>query len=242
VIYIDEQPAAEPYQFATGHPMGASLLYNALGIFKDQAAVDAYPHLPGTVPGDIIYEDVNKDGEINSRDMVRQDLINIPEIVYGLNFWAGYKGFDLSLLFQGQENAAQNFGGISGNWFPVMSYSFGNFLAWRAEDRWSPSNTDASMPRASYALWNNSTNSAYNSTHWRVNSGFLRLKNVELGYQLPQKICDQIRIQGLRLSVSAYNLLMIYDHMKDTGFDPETDAFWYYQPQRTLNFGVKLTY
>jgi TonB-linked SusC/RagA family outer membrane protein len=242
VVYIDEQPAAEPYQYATGRPMGASLLYNSLGIFKDQAAVDAYPHLPGTVPGDIIYEDANGDGEINSRDMVRQDLINIPEIVYGLNVYCAYRGFDLSLLFQGQENARQNFGGISGNWFPVMSYSFGNFLAWRAEDRWSPSNTDASMPRASYALWNNSTNSVYNSTHWRVNAGFLRLKNVELGYQLPQKVCDRIRIQGLRLSVSAYNLFMIYDHMKDLGFDPETAEFWYYQQQRTLNLGINLTY
>jgi TonB-linked SusC/RagA family outer membrane protein len=241
VVYIDEQPAAEPYQYATGHPMGASLLYNSLGIFKDQNAIDAYPHLPGTVPGDIIYEDVNRDGEIDSRDRVRQDLINIPEIVYGLNLYAAYRGFDLSVLLQGQENARQNFGGISGNWFPVMSYSFGNFLAWRAGDRWSPSNTDASMPRASAALWNNSTNSVYNSTHWRVNAGFLRLKNVELGYQLPQKVCDRIRIQGLRLSISAYNLFMIYDHMKEIGFDPETDSFWYYQQQRTLNLGINLT-
>jgi TonB-linked SusC/RagA family outer membrane protein len=243
VIYIDEQPAAEPYQYATGRPMGASLLYNSLGIFKDQSAVDAYPHLPGTVPGDIIYEDVNGDGEINSLDRVRQDLINIPEIVYGLNVYCAYRGFDLSLLFQGQENARHNFASSSGNnWFTAMSYSSGNFLAWRAENRWSPSNTDASMPRASYALWNNSTNSVYNSTHWRANAGFLRLKNVELGYQLPKKVCDRIRIQGLRLSVSAYNLCMIYDHMKEMGFDPETDAFWYYQQQRTLNFGINVTY
>ncbi|MDR2765094.1 MAG: TonB-dependent receptor [Tannerella sp.] len=242
VVYIDEQPAAEPYQFATGRPMGSSLLYNSLGIFRDQAAIDAYPHLPGTVPGDIIYEDVNGDGEINSRDRVRQDLINIPEIVYGLNASFAWKGFDLSLLFQGQENARQSFGGISGNWFPVMSYSFGNFLAWRAEDRWSPSNTDGTMPRASAALWNNSTNSVYNSTHWTKNAGFLRLKNVELGYQLPGQVCNRIGIQGLRFSVSAYNLFIIYDHMKDQGFDPETTEFWYYQQQRTLNLGVNLTY
>jgi TonB-linked SusC/RagA family outer membrane protein len=237
VIFSDEQPAAEPYQLATGRPIGSRILYNAIGIFKDQAAVDNYPHMPGTVPGDIIYEDVNKDGEINSRDMIRVNQPNIPEIVYGLNAYFEYKGFDLSLLFQGQENAKQSFGS---SWWPIMSYSFGNFLNWRAEDRWSPTNTNGTMPRASYVLLNNST--SYNSTHWLISAGFLRLKNVELGYKLPKKICDQLKIQELRLSISAYNLLIIYDHMKGLGFDPETTDFCYYQQQRTLNFGINLTF
>ena len=239
VVFSDEQPAAELYQMATGRPMGSALLYKALGIFKDQADIDKYPHLPGTVPGDIIYEDVNGDGEINSRDRVRINQTNIPEIIFGINAFFAYKGFDLSLLFQGQENAKQSFGG---GWFPVMSYSFGNFLNWRAEDRWSPANTDASMPRASAALWNNSTDGSYNSTHWLVDAGFLRLKNIEIGYQLPKNICEKLKLRDLRVSLSGYNLFVIYDHMKDLGFDPETNSFWYYQPQRTINFGISLTY
>ena len=238
VIFSDEQPAAEPYQLATGKPIGSYLLYKSLGIFKDQAAVNNYPHLAGTVPGDIIYEDVNKDGQINSRDRIRINQTNIPEIVYGFNMSAKYKGFDLALLFQGQENAKQSFGGL---WFPVMSYSFGNYLAWRAEDRWSPTNTAGSMPRASYGLWNNSTDPSYNSTHWLVKSGFLRLKNVELGYNFPKRICSKMKINDLRLSVSASNPFIVYDHMKDLGFDPETSDFWYYQQQRILNFGINLT-
>ena len=111
------------------------------------------PHLLNTQPGDIIYEDVNKDGQIDSRDRIRVNQTNTPEIVYSFNANFEYKGFDLSLLFQGQENAKQYFG----SYFPVMSYSLGNFMEWRAKDRWAPENTKASMPRGSSSMWNNNT-------------------------------------------------------------------------------------
>lgn len=238
VVFADEQPAAESYQYATGRPFGASLLYNAMGVYKDQAQVDATPHLPGTGPGDLIYEDVNGDGLIDSRDRIRVNRTNVPEIVFGFTANLAYKGFDMVLFFQGQENAQQYFG----SWFPVMSHTFGNFLDWRARDSWSVDNTDATMPRGSTALWTTSTDASYASTHWLQNAGFLRLKNVELGYSLPTKFIEKIGAQGLRVSASASNLFMVYDHMKDMGFDPETDDFWYYPLQRVINFGVNLTF
>lgn len=238
VVFADEQPAAEPYQYATGRPFGAALLYRSLGVYRDQAQVDATPHLPGTKPGDLIYQDVNGDGEIDSRDRIRINQTNIPEIVFGFTANFAYKGFDLALFFQGQENAQQYFGG----WFPVMSHTFGNFLDWRARDSWAVDNIDATMPRGSTALWTTSTNSSYASTHWMKNAGFLRLKNLELGYNLPAPICKSFGAQGLRVSVSGSNLLILYDHMKDMGFDPETHDFWYYPLQRVLNFGVNLTF
>lgn len=234
VIFSDEQPAAEPYQMATGRPIGSSLYYKAVGIFKDQADIDAYPHLLNARPGDIKYEDVNKDKSIDSRDRIRINQTNVPEITFGFIANFKYKTFDLSLLLQGQENAQQYFGG----YFPMMSYSLGNFLAWRANDRWSPNHTDASMPRASYETSNNNTST---STQWLFNAGFLRFKNIELGYGLPKSITDKIGIKNLRLSVSATNLLIIYDHMKDLGFDPETTDYWYYPPQRIVNFGISVT-
>lgn len=238
VVFADEQPAAEPYQYATGRPYGAALLYKSLGVFRDQAQVDATPSLPGTRPGDLIYEDVNNDGELNSLDRIRVNQTNMPEISFGLNASVGYKGFELSILLQGQENAKQYFGG----WFPVMSHTFGNFLDWRAKDSWSPQNVDAQMPRGSTALWTTSTNASYASTHWLKNAGFLRVKNLEIGYNLPLNICESIGAKALRVNVSGSNLFMIYDSMKDMGFDPETHDFWYYPPQRVLNFGVNLTF
>lgn len=234
VVFSDEQPAAEQYQLATGRPIGAGLYYNAIGVFKDKAEVDAYPHFVNARPGDLKYEDVNKDGELNSRDQIRVNQTNVPEITFGFTANFRYKGFDLSLLLQGQENAKSYFGG----YFPVMSYSLGNFLSWRAEDRWTPQNTNATMPRASYELFNDNTS---NSTQWLLNAGFLKLRNVELGYNLPKNLLAKVKVKNVRVSVSGSNLLIIYDHMKDLGFDPETTDYWYYPPQRVINFGINVT-
>lgn len=235
VIFGDEQPAAEPYQLATGRPIGSALYYKAIGIFKDQAQIDATPHYLNARPGDIIYEDVNKDGNIDALDQIRINQTNVPEITYGFTTNISYKNFDLSFLLQGQANAKQYFGG----YFPVMSYSLGNFLTWRATDRWTPDHTTATMPRASYELFNNNTS---NSTQWLLDAGFLRFKNIELGYNLPENAVKKIGIQNLRVSVSGSNLFIIYDHMKDLGFDPETTDYWYYPPQRVINFGIDLTF
>lgn len=235
VIFSDEQPAAETYQLATGRPIGAGLYYQSVGIFKDQDDIDKNPHFVNARPGDIKYQDVNSDGAIDSRDQVRINQTNTPEISYGFNANFRFKSFDLSFLFQGQANAKQYFGG----YFPVMSYSLGNFITWRADDRWTPQNTNASMPRASYELFNNNT---INSTQWLLDAGFLKLRNVELGYTLPQSLLEKLHVKNLRAIVSGSNLLTLFDHMKDLGFDPETSDYWYYPPQRVINLGINLTF
>lgn len=235
VIFGEEQPGAESYQLATGRPIGSALYYNAIGIFKDQADIDNYPHYLNARPGDIIYEDVNKDDAIDTRDQIRVNESHDPEMTFGFTANVSYKNFDMSILLQGQANVKQYFGG----YFPVMSYSLGNFLTWRANDRWTPDNTAATMPRASYELFNNNTN---NSTKWLIDAGFLRFKNIELGYNLPQNTVKKIGIKNLRVSASANNLFIIYDHMKDLGFDPETTDYWYYPPQRVINFGINVTF
>ncbi|MGD9930807.1 MAG: TonB-dependent receptor [Mangrovibacterium sp.] len=243
VVFADEAPAAEDYQLATGRPIGAELFYDAIGIFSSQSEIDATPHLPGTRPGDIIYRDVNKDQELNSRDMIRINETPTPEIVYSLNASLKYKDFDFSIMFQGQENA-QTYVKEQGAdnpqpYFSVMSYNLGNFLQWRADDRWSPENTNASQPRGSIDNFNNNT---LQSTHWLMNAGFLRLKNLEIGYTLPATLCQKIGLHGLRTYISSNNLFILYDHMKDVGFDPETSDFWYYPQQRTFNVGINLTF
>jgi len=238
VIFSDEQPAAEPYQLATGRPIGAELFYKAIGIFKDQSDIDKYPHFLGTRAGDVKYQDVNGDGNIDSKDQIRINQTNVPEITFGFSANFTYKSFDFAFLFQGQANAKQNFGGGYG-YFPIMSYSFGNFLAWRADGRWSPENTNATMPRASYELFNNNT---INSTQWLVNAGFLKLRNVELGYTLPQSLINRIGMKKLRVYASGSNLLTLFDSMKEMGFDPETSDYWYYPPQRVFNVGATVTF
>jgi len=235
VIFSDEQPAAEPYQYATGRPMGAGLYYKAIGVFKDQSDVDSYPHFINARPGDLKYEDVNGDGDLNSLDRIRVNQTATPEITYGLSASFQYGRFDLSFLLQGQANAQAYFG----DYFPVMSYSLGNFLAWRADDRWTPENTDASQPRASYDVFNNNTSG---STQWLFNAAFLKLRNLQLGYSIPESLVKKAGVEKLRLFVSGSNLLTLADHMKELGFDPETTDYWYYPPQRIINLGVSLTF
>lgn len=239
VLYMDEAPAAEPYQLQTGKAWGTGLYYNAIGIFRDQKHLDSYPHLILSEPGDIVFEDVNRDGIVDSKDMRRSDYSNIPEITFALNISLSYKNFDLSMLFQGQENAQQYFG--SDGFVGAMDYRFGNFMEWRADGRWIPGadNSAAKMPKARTGYTN--VNTQNGNTLWMVDAGFLRLKSVELGYNLPPKACEKLRIRNVRFSLSGSNLFMVYDHMKKMGIDPESDALWYYPIQRIFNLGVSLT-
>ena len=247
VVFADEAPAAEDYQLATGRPIGSQLMYDAIGIFKDQAQIDGTSHMEGAKPGDIIYRDANDDGEINSRDMIRINQTATPEIIYSLIGTINYKNWDFSIMFQGQENAKTYMTNQSEDqdddfkpYFTVMSYGLGNFLQWRADNRWSPENTDATQPRASYENFNN--NNTEKSTHWLMDAGFLRLKNIEIGYTLPQNLCKKAGLKGLRAYVNGNNLLFIYDHLSDIGFDSETVDFFYYPQQRTFNMGINLTF
>jgi len=247
VTLTDEAPAAEEYQKAKGHPIGSGLYYEAIGIYTDTNQIAQTPHMAGAQPGDIIYKDLNGDNVIDSKDRKRIDQSYTPEIMFGIMASFKYKNIDFSLMFQGQENAQTyvfdydpNPGETPQPYFAVMSYNLGNFLQWRADGRWAPDNTEgATMPRGSSINFNNNT---LPSTHWLLDAGFLRLKNLEIGYTLPKKITDKFKIKNLRAYVSGYNLLIIYDHMKDLGFDPETNDFWYYPPQRIYNFGFSLTF
>ena len=153
VIDIDEAPNAEPYQDQTGHPIGAALLYvidtdYSGGIFDDADDVANYIAQGGAVwgsaikGGHLVFKDMNNDGVISSLDRVRQDLTTSPQIVFGLNFSADYRGFDLSGNFQGQARAiARPFGTFA---FDVAQW--GNVQKWLLEDGWSFENTDGSKP------------------------------------------------------------------------------------------------
>src|SRR5690606_33768323 len=122
VVFMDEPERAQPWQQRTGHPYGAALLYNAIGIFADQAAVDSYPSWPGAKPGDVIFEDVSGDGEITSDDRILLDKTDAPEIFYGITLDVAYKNWTLSMLAQGQGtyyrmNIADGRRGEAGNYF-----------------------------------------------------------------------------------------------------------------------------
>lgn len=238
IKFWDETPGRPDYQLSTGKPIpndpsnpDADLYYNAIGIFRDSAAIEAYPHWANARPGDIIFEDVNGDGEITSEDRVRIDKREFPKFVGGLNISLDYKQFDLSILFQGTAGSAR--------YVKTESGEMGNYLQEFAEERWTELNPDASGPRAfnrDEEYW-----MSQNNTYFLRNADYIRLKNLEFGYSTPSKFNTRLGIEGLRFYINGLNLLT-WDSLKV--FDPETTnrAGTYYPLSKTLNFGLTLTF
>ena len=206
-----DEPAGRPdYQKSTGYPIGSTLFYNAIGIFRDQGAVDKYPHWSGARAGDVIFEDVNGDGVIDDKDRIRIEKSNIPTFTAGLGVDLQYAGFDFSLLFQGAA------GGV--RYITTESGEIGNFLQSYAEDRWTADNLDAKAPRTfnrGNEYWVGNWN-----TFWLRKTDYIRLKNIELGYTIPSSVMNSVGIQSVRVYVNAFNLLTYAPDLKDE-FDPE---------------------
>ncbi|CAN5162521.1 TonB-dependent receptor [soil metagenome] len=231
VDFLDEPPNVPPWQTVTGRPYDTRLMYNAIGVFRDQAAVDAYPSWPGARPGDIIFEDVNNDGIINSDDRIRMENNTIPRFQGGIILDAYYRGFDFNLLFQGAAGARSYIRPLSGD--------VGNFLSDFADNRWTTENPNSEHPRTfnrEDEYWISQQN-----TYWFRSTDYLRLKNIQLGYTFPSGLVEKASIKSARIYVNAINLATI-DSFKV--FDPETDNELgsAYPQKRTFNLGVNLTF
>lgn len=231
IKFWDETPGAPDYQKSTGRPMNSQLYYQAIGIFKDQAAVDAYPHWANARPGDIIFEDVNKDGEINGLDEVRNDKTDMPKFTGGININLTYKNFYTSILLQGAAGAV------------TIHYSDsglrGNFMQEDADGRWTENNTDATKPRAwnfTEEYWMGSDGS---NTYFVRSTDYLRLKTFELGYNLPVEITNKLGIKGSKIYFSGTNLLTL---TKLKNYDPESNNYLGYPPVKVYNLGISLTF
>ncbi|WP_233219011.1 SusC/RagA family TonB-linked outer membrane protein [Adhaeribacter arboris] len=239
ILFWDESPGRPEYQQSTGKPIptdpnnpDGDLFYQSLGIFRDQAAVDAYPHWQGARPGDVIFKDVNNDGVINGNDRVRNEKTNIPRFNGGVDINLAYGAFDLSILFQGATGAIRYIDTYSGD--------SGNFLQDFYNNRWTEANPDASEPRAfnrSQEYWRTQFN-----TQFIRNTDYVRLKTLQLGYNLPASLINRIGVSALRFFVSGYNLFTISPDLID--FDPESDntSGSSYPVQRVVNGGLTLTF
>ncbi len=232
ITFWDETPGAPEYQKSTGHPMFTGLYYTATGVFTDSNAVNKTAHWNGARAGDVIFEDVNNDGKIDANDRKRIDKNNVPTLTGGMTLNLQYKGFDLSVLFQGAAGAV--------NYISTESGEIGNFLQSFATDRWTPDNPSSTRPRAfnrDAEYWRGNR-----STYFLKKTDYVRLKNLQFGYNLPRKINQRLGFQMLRLYVSGYNLLTYSPDYKD--FDPEAAAGsgQSYPLQRVATVGLNVTF
>ena len=258
----DELPQKHPWMAVTGTRVSENTLYikdrfyteedftvinntngTASYILKDHLAASTLGGLLG--PGDIKYKDVNGDGVIDIYDKVRGvGNPSVPEIVYGFGLSVKYKGFYANTFFQGIANTSVLLGGsVPEGWHPfAWGVDQSNFRT-LALDRWTKANPrqDALMPRL-HTNGNNNRNNTQASTHWLRNGSFLRLKNVELGYNFSKKRLRKFGLESARLYVMGYNL-HVWDHIKF--WDPESgnkNGGLNYPLPRTLTLGLDITF
>lgn len=217
-----------------GLPIDAYMGYRVLGLFQSVDEVNNYPlNDPGTQPGDLKYEDVNKDGQINTEDLVMIGSA-IPHLTFGWNINLQYRSFDLNVFFQGVGKAeSTSFGAMreGGNWE--------GFTWEQQKDYWTPENTNAKFPRPEAYSQRNDPMSDF----WMINTSYIKLKNLQIGYTLPATLSNDLHIQKCRMYVSGTNLFTISE-AKDWGLDPEfPSSKLNYYPQTSLyTVGLNLSF
>jgi TonB-linked SusC/RagA family outer membrane protein len=239
IIFLDEAAGTLSYQKITGQPLNTYLLYNAVGIFRTADDLTKFPHLAGAQLGDLIYQDYNNDGKITADDATRTKYGNIPEITYGIVMGADYKGIDLALVLSGQTRVSQ--------YVLPESGTIGNYYSSWANNRWSPSNTNGSYPRADDRASSSINGGLYRNSFWLNNASFLRLKNVELGYTINAAILSRAKIAGLRVYANAFNLFTVtkvkdYDPEGANSSGPYNSTGQFYPQQRIVNVGVNVKF
>lgn len=199
-----------------GKPIGNIYGYKQIGIFQNQADLDKFPHDLTSRPGDVKYEDVNKDGKITADD--RTIIGNSqPDFIYGLTNTFRYKNFDLMVAIQGQQGG--QILNLSRRFFENVEGSANQLTTvlnrWQSEDK--PGN--GIIPRANQRTTGN--NNAI-SSRWVEDATYLRIQNVSIGYQLPEKILQHIRLQQARIYLSAQNLYTFTDYLN---YNPEVSNY-----------------
>ncbi|MGQ8338713.1 TonB-dependent receptor [Sunxiuqinia sp. A32] len=240
-VQLDEKDYADEYLKRKGHSIGQWWGLIAERLFVDEAEIANSPKQDfGTYQaGDIKYKDVNNDGVVNDNDQVPIGLSTVPEIQYGFGLSGGYKDFDMSFFFQGNARVSFFIDPSAGDGGIAPFALRRNALSLIAEDHWSETDPDvhAFWPRLSVDPLLNNTKT---STWWMRNGAFLRLKTVELGYNLPENTFKKIGLQQTRFYASASNLFVISPFKL---WDPEMGRGGLgYPPNRRFNVGVQLSF
>lgn len=235
------------HQDITGHSINELYGYKAIGLYTDadfDAEGNLLPELPqnelATVrPGDIKLLDWNEDGMINSKDKGFVGGTNDPRWVYGFGGNVAAFGFDFSVFFQGLGDTYRFIGNESSYFIPGSGQGIQGNIFDNYNDRWTPENPSENVfwPRLSYAT--NYNNNA-NSTWWKKDMSFLRLKQVEFGYTIPKSLTKK-RMKDFRIYVSGENLLTFSEFKL---WDPELDTSngLKYPSIKSLMLGLDITF
>lgn len=248
IIFMDEVKSPYEYQYKTGQSYGQYFGLICDGIYNTWEEVND-PNRPKSSyqndmlqPGDLIYRDINGDGIIDSYDQVPIGYSNFPEIIYGFSFGLDWKGFDLSVLFQGATHVSLQYSRLYTRGFQE-NFSAPRYLlnSWTYEKYINGEQID--FPHLSegdsYQKHNYQP-----STFWTRDASYLRLKNIELGYTFTSDMLKKIKMSSARIFVNATNLFTWSGMLK--GVDPEAaQQSTNYEPYpitKVINVGVNLQF
>ena len=224
-----------PTRWEVGQPIGYFYGLQTDGIFQTQAELETHASQQNASVGDLRYVDINQDGVINEQD---RTFIGspIPDYVFGFNLSADFKGFDISAFAEAQvgrdlvRNYERNLPLTNKNEYYIQ--------------RWTGPNTSTTFPKVSIGANDNDLFSDF----WIEDGSYLRIKNVQLGYSLPQTIIQRIGMQNFRIYASVNNLYTFTDYQ---GYDPNISSgsplasgidIGYYPQARTYILGAKATF
>lgn len=222
---------------AEGYPIDSYFIYEAIGIYQTQEEVDKSAKISNAVkPGYLKYKDQNNDGKINGDDRIITGG-SIPKYTYGFTINLGYKNFSLNSFFQGVQGV---------NLYPTANLAtpYNNGAGVTKEwitDSWTPTNKNARLPILTTAT--GATENFQPSTFFLKNGSYLRLKNIQIKYNLPVKLISRFKLTNLSVFANGENILT-FTKFKD--FDPEKiitqDNIYEYPSLKTYSFGINATF
>ncbi|WP_285058086.1 TonB-dependent receptor [Pedobacter ginsengisoli] len=217
-----------------GVEMNRYFMYQADGIYQNQDEVDngPTPRWP-SVPGDVRMKDINQDGKITPDDRVEVSGVN-PDYTYGLSLYGSFKGFDLSVLFQGEHGRKT----LVNNW--VLPFSGRTVpLSYWQDGAWTPGSGINDKPRIVHGNGPLGQSNREVSTFWLKDVSYTRLKFLTLGYTLPNSVVSKLDIGHIRVFANAENLLTLTDF--EFG-DPEGGSGWSYPTLKSFSVGLNVQF
>ncbi|KAA4383934.1 TonB-dependent receptor, partial [Bacteroides ovatus] len=195
------------------------------------------------IPGDVVYKDLDRDGVIDDEDRTAMGNPRSPELMFGIPFGFQYKNFDFSVLLQGATKSSILLNGAAVFDFPQFEQDKIGRVKKMHLDRWTPETAaTAKYPALHYGTHDNNKNG--NSSLFLYDASYLRLKNVEIGYNVSPKLLRKFHVQQARIYVQGLNLLT-FDKLGDVDIDAETksgDGASWYPIQKVFNFGIDITF
>ncbi len=234
--YIRGSDIDPRYIIKEGLPIDAHWGYRTAGLFQTTEEIVKYgaTYAPNTKPGDVKYLDLNNDGKIDANDMTMIG-VSFPKYTFGLATNFGYKNFELNLLFQGAAGVDTRLAGALAEMGDYEGFTHKIYT----NNYWTPTNTGARFPRPiKFDLRNRAT-----SDMTMINGSYVRLKNIQIVYNLPASLSKRISASKASVYVSGTNLLTL-SKLNEWNIDPEAESgrAVYYPQTSLLTVGVNIQF